>query len=54
MQRSCRGQIDVNPQLVTQLLELIHHLGLGWRVAPEEGQLREFAIDVVGCGNVSQ
>lgn len=54
MQSSSRGQIDVDSQLVTELLQLIHHFGLWWRVAPEQGQLWESIVDVVGCGNVSQ
>lgn len=54
MQSSCWGQIDVDSQLVTELLQLIHHFGFGWRVAPEQRQLREFLVDVVCCGDVSQ
>lgn len=54
MQSSGRGQIDVDPQLVTQLLQLVHQFGLGWGVAPEQGQLRESSVDVVSGGNVGQ
>lgn len=54
MQGSCWGQIDVDSQLVAELLQLIHHFGFGWRVAPEQSQLREFLVDVVCRGNVSQ
>lgn len=54
MQSSRGGQINVDSQLVTELLQLIYHFGLGWRVAPEQGQLGESMVDVVGCGNVSQ
>lgn len=54
IQSSCWGQIDVDSQLVAELLQLIHHFGFGWRVAPEQSQLREFLIDVVCCGDVSQ
>lgn len=54
MQSSGRRQIDVDSQLVTELLQLVHQFGLGWGVAPEQGQLREFSVDVVSCGNVGQ
>lgn len=54
VQCSCRGQVNVNAQLVTQLLQLVHHLGFRWRVASEQGQPREFAVDVVGGGDVGQ
>lgn len=54
MQCSSRGQVNVDPQLVAQLLQLLHHFGFGWRVAPEQSQFREFAVDVVRCGHVGQ
>lgn len=54
VQGSSRGQVQADAQLVTQLLQLVHQLGFGWRVASEQSQLREPAVDVVGGGDVSQ
>lgn len=54
MQSSCRRQVNVDPQLETQLLQLLHQLGFGWWVAPEQSQVRELTVDVVRSGHVGQ
>lgn len=54
LQRSCGRQVDVNSQLVTELLQLVHHFGFRWRVTAEQGHLGESGVDVVSGGDVGK
>lgn len=54
MYGSCRGEVHVQAQLVAQNLQLLHQLGFGRRVTPQQRQRRERSVNVGRCGHVSQ
>ena len=54
MQRAGRGEVDGQPHLVAELLQLVHHLGLGRGVAAQHGLLGERAVDLMGHRHVGQ
>ena len=54
MESSGRGEVDTEAYLVAELLQVVHHLALWWRVASQQGLLGEGAVDVVGGGHVGQ
>lgn len=54
MERPGRGEVDVEAHLVAELLQVVHHLGLGRGVASQQGLVGEGAVDLVGRGHVGQ
>lgn len=54
MQRSSRTHVDVEADVITQILERLHHTALGGCVAPQQCELRVWAVNLMSYSHVSQ
>lgn len=48
------GEVHGQPHLVTEFLQVIEHLGLGWGVPAQQRPLGEGAVDFVGHCHIGQ
>ena len=54
MEGPCRGEVNVQTHLVAKLLQVINHLGLGRRVAAQQGQPSEQSAEGVPLSDTCQ